>query len=263
MASLTPVTRSFQKYPATSTPFELHLYITPSEGTTNKWRGWTRGEAISASSMGYRIPLPERNLGASTELAFQDEEAYYASPDLLAAAARKGTEILGEAAAKIDSNLLNLKELVLTLQKGMGGARVPVDLTAISVYGTKKRSYVFNFELFSYETEDGVDIANFVKTIHGESTVTAEPGNYTLRTPSIFTFAIETKGRQDVTDLWYPDPLPCAMTAFQHTPTDFIQTFDGRSSARAICTMQLTEIEPVSYRNGKFGTIWEHFKQNQ
>jgi hypothetical protein len=254
---LISVPGSLQKYPETSTPFELHLHVTPST-SKQKWRGWTTDEAKGGASITYRLPLPERNLGAVTELNFQDEDSYYASPDVVAALGRRGVEITAAIASKIDSNLLGLREIVLGLQKGLGGDSVPLDLSALTVYGTKKRSYLFNFELFSYDINDGKDISKFVYNIHGHSTVVSINNRTNLATPSIFTFDIfSKKERKNVTDLWYPSPLPCAMVSFQHTPTDFIQTIDGSSSARAICTMQLTEIEPASFSNGKFSTIWE------
>lgn len=265
-ASIIKVPGSLGQYAETSSPLRLQLFIMPTYNI-DEWRGLNTNDTIAKSEVCYEVPLPERGLGASTELNFQDEEkgsletANAGGGGAFAAAmSKRYTSVLGDAADKIDPfNSGLLREFILGAQKGLGGSTVPLDLSALTVYGTKKRSYAFNFELFSYLNSDGKDIANFMRKMHGYSTIVSRQHDATLRAPAVFNFRIVTRNGINVTKNWYPDPLPCAMINFQHTPTDFIQTFDARTSARMIFTVQLAEIEPVSYNpeTDAFSTIWE------
>jgi hypothetical protein len=253
------VPRSLGKYPMTTTPFYLVLYAMESYNknpqqaqtgdiVTGKWRGWTRGEIIAKAEWQFVLPLPEKTLGALTALKFSESANRWQSYNKGDVVEERLKALGIEAAESIAGQ--GVAELVEAyLIKGFGDASVPMDYTAISVFGTQKRSYRLSLELFSAENEDASDINNFCRLMHGLSTV-VPTGDDILKTPAIFAFEViaDAFGSQtEVTKLWFPDPLPCAMISFNNTPTDFIQTFDGKSSARQIITMDLTEIEPVAY----------------
>jgi hypothetical protein len=228
---------------------------------TGKWRGWLRSEVLCEAEWRFLLPLPEKGLGALTSLKFSESanrwQSYNKGDVIEERLKALGIEIAEGIAGQ------GVAELVEAyLVKGFGDASVPMDYTAISVFGTQKRSYRLSLELFSATNKDSETISKFCRLMHGLSTV-VPTGDDILKTPAIFAFQVlsNSSGKSvDVTDLWFPDPLPCAMINFNNTPTDFIQTFDGKNSARQIITMDLTEIEPVAYSRqlDEFIPVWQN-----
>lgn len=231
----------------TDCPFFIHLYGADTNqlgsGFTNLnrgWRGWTPDEVKKKANRVFRLPLPERGFGTSTELKATDEEKILGYPEW-------GPLIYKYSLGDDYENEF--------LGHGMGGSNVPLDFTAITVYGTKKRSFMLTFDLYSIDAVDSQAIGNFCYEMHGLSTI--RPGYIWLGTPYIWTF--EIWNRQDnVTNLWVPSPQACAMMNFYHSPSNFIHTHDEISSARMIVTMLFTEVEPIAYRteDKKFMPSW-------
>lgn len=239
---------SLGRYPMTSTPFYLVLYAKESH-LFNAWRGEavSRDSVIADSSYQFILPLPEKNLSVLTALKFSESANRWQAYNKIDSLEEKLKEAGVEIAGILGEGFAEAVEAALV--KGFGDASIPMDYTAISVFGTQKRSFRFSLELFSAENQDAETINRFCRLMHGLSTI-VPTGDDVLKTPAIFTFQIWSNifvRPVDVTSYWYPDPQGCAMISFNNTPSDFIQTFDGKSSARQIITMDLTEIEPIAY----------------
>lgn len=231
----------------TDSPFFVYLYGADTNqlgsGLVNLnrgWRGWTPQEVKKKANKVFRLPLPERGFASSTELKATDEEKILGYPEW-------GPLIYKYALGDDYENEF--------LGHGMGGSNIPLDFTAITVYGTKKRSFMFSFDLYSINSTDSQTIGKFCYEMHGLSTI--RPGYIWLGTPYIWTFEIWNR-QNNVTNFWLPNPQACAMMNFYHSPTNFIHTLDEVSSARMIITMLLTEVEPISYRttDEKFVPSW-------
>jgi hypothetical protein len=251
MAITVPPT--LNKTPFTKTPFLVYLHGADTEAP-NKWRGWTR-EEVKAAGKTWVLPMPERGFGTNTELKVTDEESVLRYPSTLGKATGMGSKFVSTIAGAIPL----LGGLITDLDQamrghGIGGAGVPLDFTSLTVYGNKKRSFRFIFDLYALDSKDSGSISRFCREMHGNSMV--RPGHGYLTTPYVWTFSIFTSSGEDVTALWFPDPGACAMVNVSDTPSNFIHTHDGTTSARSIVTLTLTEIEPMGYHKGAFVPTW-------
>lgn len=236
----------------TKTPFYLYLYGADTAGP-NKWRGWTRQQVISKGTC-YILPLPERALGANTEIKAQDEESvarYPSTAGILVGGTQKGINAISGSIPLLGPLMSSGFEMLKG--HGMGGAGVPLDFTAMTVYGNKKRTFRFIIDLYGINPTDTQTIAKFCRKVHGLSMV--RPGTAFLKTPHVWTVAIFDNNGNDVTANWLPDPGACVMQSVSHTPSPFIYTLDGSSPGRSIISMTMVEIEPMSY-DGAFKPTW-------
>jgi hypothetical protein len=248
---------SLNTTPFTKTPFYLYLYGADT-AAANKWRGWTRQQVIS-SGRTWVLPLPDRNFGAKTELKATDEESTVSYPSAFGAGVGMSKQLVNSVAGAIPFvGSLVSEGYEKLMGHGMGGAGVPLDFTAMTVYGTKKRTFMFIFDLYALNSTDSFAIADFCREIHGLSMV--RPGMRYLETPYVWTVEIVNDQGEKVTKNWLPDPGACAMTSFSHTPSSFMYTHEGKAPGRAVVSMTMTEIEPMAY-NGSFlptwGTAWD------
>lgn len=242
---------SLNKTNFTKTPFLLYLYGANTVAY-NKWRGWTRQEVMSKGTA-YVLPLPERSLGANTEIKAVDEESVARYPSTIGMLMGGTQKLLNAASAISTTAAVASGGLEMLRGHGMGGAGVPLDFTAMTVYGNRKRSFRFIIDLYGLDSSDSKAIASFCRQVHGQSMV--KPGASYLGTPYVWTVAVCTAAGDDVTENWLPDPGACVMMSISHTPGNFITTHDGESPGRSIITMTMTEIEPMSY-NGSFAPTW-------
>lgn len=239
--------------PFTRTPFLIHLHGADTAGP-NKWRGWTR-EEIKASGETWVLPMPERGFGSNTDLKVTDEESVLRYPTATGKVVGMGAKVVSAIAGAIPILGGMVTDLDAAMRgHGLGGAGVPLDYTALTVYGNKKRSFRFIFDLYALDSRDSRSISNFCREMHGNSMVRPNPGY--LLTPYVWTFSVWTESENDVTSQWFPDPGACAMVNISDTPSNFIHTHEGTNSARSIVTMTLTEIEPMSYDGGSFVPTW-------
>lgn len=247
---------SLNKTNYTKTPFYLYLYGVDTV-QANKWRGWTRKQVISDGEC-WVLPLPEKSFGANTELKASDEESVLSYPGVggkLIGGTQRLLNSIGGAIPILGPAVSGSVDVMRG--HGMGGAGVPMDFTAMTVYGTKKRSYRFVIDLYSMNSVDSDAIALFCRNIHSRSTI--KPGKVYLGTPYVWTVSI-WNDKDDVTENWLPDPGACAMISFSHSPTNFINTHEGVRPARSMISLTLTEIEPIASKNSgnstEFNPTW-------
>lgn len=239
--------------PFTKTPFLIHLHGADTQ-EVNKWRGWSR-EEVKAAGETWVLPMPERGFGSNTDLKVSDEESVLRYPTTTGSIVGVGAKTVSTIAGAIPIVGGLITDLDQAMRgHGMGGAGVPLDFTALTVYGNKKRSFRFIFDLFALDARDSRSISKFCRDMHGNSMV--RPGSGYLFTPYVWTFSVFTDKGVDVTTQWFPDPGACAMVNVSDTPSNFIHTHDGINSARSIVTLTLTEIEPMSYDGSSFVPTW-------
>lgn len=244
---------NLNRTPLTQTPFLIHLHGADTQ-EADKWRGWTR-EEVKASGQTWVLPMPERGFGSNTELKVSDEESVLRYPSTVGKAMGMGAKLTNMIAGSIPliGGLITDADQALR-GHGMGGAGVPLDFTSLTVYGNKKRSFRFIFDLYALDSRDSRSISSFCREMHGNSMV--RRGDRFLYTPYVWTFSVFTADGLDVTSQWFPDPGACAMVNVTDTPSNFIHTHEGTNSARSIVTLTLTEIEPMSYDGNSFVPTW-------
>jgi hypothetical protein len=255
MPSPVKVPASLNTHPSTITPFYLYIYAAPSS-VMQAWRGLNNDIVKGYSTFCFVLPLPDNGIGTSTEISATDEDR-----DL-------GGAVIGpveyfysrlqSAGFKINKDMGALVRAATVTS--FGGSGVPLDTTAITVLGTKKRSYAFDIELFSVDSGDSQRISDFMRLMHIYSTVSANKGSLYLNTPFVFSIDIVSAVTGDiVTSKWLPDPQPCALLNFSHNTVDFGQSFDNTYSARIIFRMVFAEIEPAvsDLESLDIKTMWE------
>jgi hypothetical protein len=249
-----PIPPSLNTVPATSVP----LYFELTGGLTEKWMDQDTGDI--PENIVYRLPPPKSGLNFSTNSANSDEVSLM-QIGLGGAAATTGVSQVVHSVYKSIQNIWTDEASESANSADAGGSLIPHDKTRIRYRGGNKRSYLFTFELWSYNNEDAVAISNFVRTMHActmTQTVAAgdrDPAERNLglnfRVPPLFIFKVldAAAGNVDITKRFFVDPKPCLIinfgTSMLNEPAPALT--NTKWSARTLVTMTLAEVEPVAW----------------